>query len=274
MSVMISLMASLLVADYLYYYCYGRLLGCKYSKKTVLIFTFVMWIYDCLSRPIPMVLFGVEDFELVSVITLLTSVAYAVFLFGSSLWKRLLVMFLYNFMTIGIDLIGIGLTTVMMGGFHLYETDSSYTIVASICFSLLVILGTFMFTWAWETFEQRHWGLTTYHWFCWLLPLSHFVVLKNFNDMDYMRETGFPTIPVLGLLLAALGDIYLFRMLLQLNEKKRIEKELQDMKEQYEREQLRYEELREKEEELAKLRHDFGNYLVVARSGENVLKES
>lgn len=63
-------------------------------------------------------------------------------------------------------------------------------------------------------------------------------------------------------------------MLLQLNEKKRIEKELQDMKEQYEREQVRYEELREKEEELAKLRHDFGNYLVVARSGENVLKES
>ena len=58
----------------------------------------------------------------------------------------------------------------------------------------------------------------------------------------------------------------MFHCFIHWNEKKALEAELREMQQQYEKEKLRYEELREKEEEIARIRHDFGNYVLVMKS--------
>ena len=75
-----------------------------------------------------------------------------------------------------------------------------------------------------------------------------------------------------GLLLSLASDLALFTYVMSQGEKTALEKELQEARCQMELEQARYQELEQRREELAKIRHDFNNQLAsiahLVRSGE------
>lgn len=73
-----------------------------------------------------------------------------------------------------------------------------------------------------------------------------------------------------GLLLSVITEIGVFELLNRSEERYRLETELRETRHYYEMEQIRYEQLKEMQEETARIRHDFQNYLLVLRNmGEN-----
>ena len=266
MDVLVCLIVSYLITDFLYFYCYNKLLGRKYSLKIMVLATCAMWLLDCLAKPVPQILFGIENIGILSILTLLTSIFYVILFFQSNVRKRITIMALYILVTILMDALSISITTAIVGDFELYQTGSSYTLIASVCSTILITLGTLMFVWGWKMVDKGRRGLELYQGFCWMLPTSQYVIVQQTATRIYLNGSGIHWLFILGLLLGGLADVYMFHCFIQLNERRAVEAELREMQYQYEMEKLRYGELREKEEEIAKIRHDFGNYVLVMKS--------
>ena len=77
-----------------------------------------------------------------------------------------------------------------------------------------------------------------------------------------------PLEAVLGTVLAMLGDVYMFVLFYRSNKRDHAEKELNGLKHQQELERVRYEQLKESQEEMAKMRHDFQNYVLTLKQME------
>ena len=69
-----------------------------------------------------------------------------------------------------------------------------------------------------------------------------------------------------GIVLGLIGDVLMFWLFERSNTRKQAEEELRKLKYQYEKEQVRYTALLEKQEEISKMRHDFQNYVLVMKS--------
>ena len=114
--------------------------------------------------------------------------------------------------------------------------------------------------------EERKWEIDRYQWFALLLPVSQHIILQYL----YVKYTGkLNTISRMvgfGIVLGLIGDILMFWLFERSNTRKQAEEELRKLKYQYEKEQVRYTALLEKQEEISKMRHDFQNYVLVMKS--------
>ena len=73
---------------------------------------------------------------------------------------------------------------------------------------------------------------------------------------------------MVALLLSVATEIGVFELLERAEERNRLESELRQMQHYYDMEQIHYEQLRELQEQTARIRHDFQNHLLMLQSME------
>ena len=71
-----------------------------------------------------------------------------------------------------------------------------------------------------------------------------------------------------GCILGLIADVYMLLLFVRLSKKNETKKQLEGLKHQQELEQMRYEQLKKSQEETAKIRHDFQNYILTLKRME------
>lgn len=266
MKIILSLLASYLYTDLLFIYAFGSICGTKYSPKTTIIGTILLWISDCLLKVFPQYIWGIEIMGLLNVFMLITGILYMMIFFGSSMIKRLFVFFIYTFAVQGImDLTGMNIAGMLIGNYAYLNKESNFTIVMIICSTIMITLGTLVFVWIWKNFERKDQKTFKLQWLCMALPLSQYALI-HWKALVYMKKaTAFPKVVGIGLILAILADIYMFFLFEKVNRRKEAELELEHLKYQQEVEKIRYEILKSKQLEAQKLQHDLKNCILVLK---------
>lgn len=261
---MFVLMLAYLYTDFLFIYYYGRILGMKYSPKVTFAATFCMWVSDCFLKLFPQFLWGMDQTGIVNLVLLFTMILYALLLYKGSFIKRFLSTAVYMVVQVAMDLLGMQVATMIVGERELFDTI--YVSASTFCSGITITMGTIIAVWIWKIVEERKWKIDRYQWFALLLPVSQHIILQYL----YVKYTGkLNTISRMvgfGIVLGLIGDILMFWLFERSNTKKQAEEELRQLKYQYEKEQLRYTALLEKQEEISKMRHDFQNYVLVMKS--------
>lgn len=265
---MFVLMIAYFYSDFLYIYYYERILGLRYSRKITFITTFCMWLFDCSFKLFPQYLWGLDQTGFVNLIMVLTLFLYALLLYNGSIMKRCLATVVYMVVQVTMDLLGMQIASLIVESQELFET--TYVIASACCSAITITLGTVLTVWIWRKMNERKWKIDRYQWITLFLPASQYVILQRIGVYS-AKEIGISsTIFVVGIVLGLIGDIYMFWLFERSNTKKKAEEELKQLQHQYELEKIRYTSLLKKQDEISKLRHDFQNYILIMKSGEQV----
>lgn len=268
MKIVAGLMMSYLYTDLLFIYVHGNICGLKYSKKITVLATILLWMSDCALKIFPQYIFGIQVSGILNIAMLFTGIMYTLLLFDSSVLKRMLLFFIYLTVQAGMDLLGMNIAGMLTGEYAFMDQSSNFTLVMLGCSSITIILGTVFFVWIWKSFERRNLKISKLQWLCLLLPASQYAIIQGTALRYAQLRSAIPVIVGIGLIMGLLADIYMLFLLEDSNRKKLAENELQQLKRQYELEQMRYEQLKERQEETAKMRHDFQNYILTLKQME------
>lgn len=268
MKLVVSLMMSYLYTDMLLIYVFGNICGFKYSKKITVLGTIALWMSDCILKIFPQYIFGIQITGYLNVLMIITSVIYCFALYNSSMLKKILVLLIYIFAQASMDVLGMNIAGILTGEYAFLDVNSNFTVVMICCSAITITLGTVIFVWLWKLLERKNWSISKFQWLCLMLPLSQYIVIQSMAIFYTQHSEAIPTIVGGGLILGLLADIYMMLLFEKSNRNKLVEKELQQLKHQYELEQLRYEQLKAGQEETVKIRHDFQNYIMTLKRME------
>lgn len=268
MKLIVSLMMSYLYTDMLLVYVFGNICGLKYSKKITVLGTIIMWISDCILKIIPQYILGIQVLGFLNMLMVISGVIYTMIIYSSSALKKIFVFFIYIFAQAGMDMLGMNIAGMLTGEYAFLDVESNFTIVLIGCSIITITLGSVGFVWLWKLLERKKLKITGMQWLCILLPVSQYAVIQGIALKYSQQQKAIPAIVGAGLIVGLLADIYMMILFEKSNQKRQAENELKQLKHQQELEQLRYEQLKESQEETAKIRHDFQNYVLTLRQME------
>lgn len=255
-----------LYTDFLYMYVYKYILGMKYSTKITVLGTFVMWIFDVCVKLIPQSFFALENMAVIEVAMFMSSGIYLGVFYLGTVVKKVMLLFLYSIVQMGMDMLGYQLSGIVIGNFEFLTVNYKHTLVLVGCSTVFIIMGTIIFVWMWKSIEYRKYNFYTYQWLCTVLPLSQLMILQSMTIKNITENVAVPFLRILGYFIGIIAIIYMFIIFNRHNEKMRMEIELKQLLHQYELERLRFEEMKIDQEEIAKLRHDMQNYVLTIKS--------
>lgn len=263
---LIILMIAYFITDFLYVYFFSKVLGRKYSLKITLWVTFLMWISDCILKLFPQYLWGIDSTGLVNYIMFSSGVLYVILLYQGKILKKLLASVIYMMIQIEMDIVGMELTIMITGNNDFLNPE--ITGVTLLCSGMLITLGTVVGVWIWKKFENKSWNVDKYQWLCLIFPFSQYMLIqytayRHFSTSNRVLLSG-----AIGLFIGFAADIYMFLLFDRINARKKAEEEVRQLRHQYELEKLKYEQVKEVQEETAKMRHDFQNYLLALKNIE------
>lgn len=268
MKLVIGLMMSYLYADMLFIYVWGSICGLKYSKKITILGTIILWISDCMFKLFPQYVLGVQVSGAANMVMIVSGVIYVLILYNSSALKKILVFLTYSFSQAGMDMLGINIAGLLTGEYAFLDVESNFTFVMIGCSMITLTLGAVLFVWFWKQLERKKFKITGKQWLGLLLPMSQYAVIQGIALKYIQQEKAIPVIVGAGLIIGLIADIYMMYLFDKSNHKNLVEKELQQLSHQYELEQVRYEQLKKSQEETAKIRHDFQNYILTMKQME------
>lgn len=247
------------------YYC--KTLGRRYSMKVTVLAAVIWWVVQSASKLPFMYLAEDYNMNVIMVVQCAVMIAYLLIFYGSSLAKKLLAFMLMS------SALGVGeFTSILIAG-HIFdmgsrplELGSDFTIAGLLIMRPMATLAYYTAFQIWNVLQHSIWIHGGRQWLCALLPLSQVFLLWYLTEI-YTEAGELLPIPVLtGVFLAFAADIYMFVIFDRAQEKESMENELCLKKHLREMEQVRYERLCAFQEETAKLRHDFQNYLLTLRA--------
>ena len=97
-----------------------------------------------------------------------------------------------------------------------------------------------------------------------IFPLSQLVTLYALNDSIPAEGSSGGVLGSIGILAGFLADLILLYILVEQGQKESLAKQLHELETLHQVEQLHYQAIEARREEMAKLRHDFNNQLVTA----------
>jgi hypothetical protein len=97
-----------------------------------------------------------------------------------------------------------------------------------------------------------------------IFPLSQLITLYAFNDIIPAEGSSGGILGSIGILAGFLADFILLYILVEQGQKEALAKQLQELETLHRVEQIHYQAIEARREEMAKLRHDFNNQLVTA----------
>jgi len=174
------------------------------------------------------------------------------FLFQGKLWKRLLLNFYFW---------GLQVLCDSLAYFTCLEQDASQYLAWDIRWRLVYIavgLSSFALMGMLSVFIMKRLYMKQFHLFYLLFlvfPLSLWLLL-----FCYIYQLS-SQVWTFGIALSITAQAMLLRMLISLEKKAALEQELKDVRHTMELEQLHYQAVEKRREELARIRHDFNNHL-------------
>ncbi len=239
-------------------------LGRRFSRMVTFLGTVACWVAFCCFKLLPVYQADYNP-TLPALFQLLVLGFYLCFFFGSSLPKKLLAallqlatLSLLEFFTMRL------LYTVIQPGEPVPIDSPILALGTLIMIPLALLVCVFNYD-LWKLFESRQWKWThsRLQWICLLLPLGQGLLLTDYiriylNAIEQIRVSV-----LLGILLSMLADAGMFFLLEEAAEQSRLEEALRLQKRLYQREKYHYEELMQTQQETAKLRHDYQNYLLM-----------
>lgn len=117
---------------------------------------------------------------------------------------------------------------------------------------------------AWKQYHDAEWKSWQWSqlWLCVLFFLSQFIILQEI--FFFVIGGGIiSTINIFGLMLSGIADLILFYAFRSQDKKIKVERRLRELRYLYEREELYFQEIEERQKEMEKIRHDFKNQISV-----------
>ena len=243
---------------------FSKTLGRRYSLKITSAASAVWWVLQCLCK-LPVMYFA-DSYNMTVIMVLQCSLigVYLFLCYGSSPAKKILAMLLLTVALGMAEIITILITeNFAEAGERILEAGSQFTALGLLVMRPLAVLAYFTAFLIWKLLDRASWLKDSRQWLCVLLPLGQVFLLWYFMEVyiDGMRK--FSMFSVAGALLSIFADSYMFVVFQREQERENIEKELRLQRHLNELEQIRYCSIRESQEEMARLRHDYQNYLLV-----------
>ena len=268
MTTVICLIFTYLYTDLLYVYFYKNILGLKYSLKVAVFGSLCMWLFGIFAKILPQYIWGTQVTGITSIVMLGVNFIYTIVCYSSPVKKRVLATIIYTIVQAVMDMLGLRLAGMLSGNYELVMTNEPFIIFAVTTSCMTITLGTFLAVWLWKMVEQRHLKFEKYQWNCVILPVSQYLLILGIAMKYGSAAKPLPFIAIAGFILGILTDVYMFFLFKKMNDRKQTEAELERMNHQYEMEQVRYEQLKESQEEVSKIRHDFKNYILTLKQME------
>lgn len=260
------LMITYFVTDFFHCYFFAKVLGRKYSVKITIVATCLMWVSDCVLKLFPQYLWGINPVGVINYIMIFTFWVYTFILFQGPTMKKILAMIIYTTIQMGMDMTGLEIAIMITGTEQLFNSE---LIDVAVCSSgLLLAFGTVAGIWIWKWFESRNWDANKYQWFCFVFPMSQMLLLRYTMDKNISSSYKISGLVLIGLFIGIVADIYMFWLFERMNSKRIMERKVRELKQQYELEKIKYEQVKKIQEETARMRHDFQNYLLVLKGTE------
>lgn len=202
-------------------------------------------------------------FEIMGILQALLIFLFVLLGFQDKLWKRMLSFFVF----VVAGFVGELFSVTMMSYFFGVEYQKTFAnqemfILQTACLMFdFIIFSIMAFIWN-NVF--KHQKLPRQAWIFVLFPISQLIVLWNWTNQElfFHREIGI--FSALGFMLGFVADIVLLYTFLNQGEKDALAKRVQEIEHLQQVEQLHYQSMETRREELAKIRHDFNNQLTTA----------
>ena len=246
---------------------YSKTLKRRYSLKITVMGTVGWWILQSACKLPPMYLGEDYNMTFIMIAQCLLMLIYLLIFYSSSMAKKFPAFMLVT-ATLGVA----EFTTILIAGNFAdfgsrpLQLGSEFTTMGLLIMRPLAVLAYFGAFLIWNILQRSSWVRGGRQWLCALLPFSQLFLLWYLTEAYTNELEGLPALVLAGVFLAVAGDIYMFIVFDQAQEREQIERELSLQKHLHELEQVRYDRLRDTQEETARLRHDFQNYLLTLRS--------
>ena len=248
---------------FLIFMYFGIVLTPKKKKKP---FWFYAVMVTILVQPINIGRMADENsivFAAMAWIQLAFIIAFVFIFFQERPWEKILMVILWSVTSIVSEII----LSASIGD-KIQELDFTgddpvamiYEIVIYIItFTILGLIGV-----AWKLVKRRN--VPRNIWIFLLFPISQYLMVCNSPMDTYTGEVSFqyPWYTIFGLLIGVAADVILFYVMFSQGEKEKIKQQLEETEKLIEMEKSYYETVKQHQEEIAKIRHDFGNQLTVA----------
>lgn len=246
---------------------YSRTLERRYSLGAATLGTAGWWAIQCACKLPAMYLKDDYSMTWIMIGQCLNMILYLQIFYQSSLAKKLLAFVLVTVTLGAAEFTSILIATVFTDfGAKPLQLDSEFTVMCLLIMRPLATLAYFFALQIWNALQRSSWLRGGRQWLCVLLPFSQLFLLWYLTEVYTDAAEGLPVPVLLGVFLAVAADIYMLIVFDQAQKREQIEKELRLKRHLQELEQFRYDRLRSVQEDTARLRHDFQNYLLTLRA--------
>jgi len=176
-----------------------------------------------------------------------------IFFYSGKLWKRYAIFLFFIILMTCCEAIGAALITVVYGDIKAFYTETTPMLLyAGTTLATYVLFGS-VAVFAWKMIVARKFQ----PFFClfFLLPIGQLITIYSF------MFSSLTSIWILGVLISLIASLVLLVYTIQQEKKTALEEELRETRHAMELEQTHYQEVEQRREELAKIRHDFNNQL-------------
>ncbi|GFI10216.1 hypothetical protein IMSAGC007_02683 [Lachnospiraceae bacterium] len=235
----------------------------KTSVRKLTVGSLIFYVFICAHR-LPVFFFTGTDY--VPVLNLLGQIwliVYQVFFFRGNMQKRVLSLALLMIAMSVVELIAGGLWYIITGEYEILNFQSlNYTGMCLLCFPL-TILSIYPIVQLWNMFQKIKWHENKKGWMCAVFPVSQYLLLESFIENYAQAKTAVSFVIMTGIILQGGANFYMFLLFYRENQRFYAEEKLRREQRMYQKEQLYYENLKEKQKEADRIRHDFQNYIKV-----------
>ena len=153
------------------------------------------------------------------------------------------------------------------GTFQFMQADGEwYTIVFAIVGQIFITVGLLALYAGMMWLERIKWESKLYQWMILFLPVSQWILGIYMSAKYFAHGESIPAMNMIGVCIGLAANIYMIVIFMRSNSRRRAEKALEQINQKYELEQMRYEQLKENQEEISKIRHDFQNYILTIKN--------
>lgn len=194
--------------DFLYVYFYKRVFMEKYSSKVTFWATIFLWLIQIITKIIPFFVFGLNMTVLLSFFMVVLHGVHLYGLFEGSVLKRAVAFVIALIVQGCMDLLGLNLTSMIVGNYELLQIGSEFTLVASVASCSTITVGMLLLTKAWQIIENINWRMTKREWPCAILPVSQIFLLWHVSVKYSITYRAIPVVNMCGCILGFIADIY------------------------------------------------------------------
>lgn len=248
---------------------FSKALQLRYSIKKSILLISGMAVFICIFK-LPVLYAGMDiNTNLLTGFQIGFVLLHLVFVYRGTVIHKVLALLL-NMLTLSVaeSFVMYLLRVNGIYGERALEAGATYTIIGTLIMIPLQVIACYVDCYIWNRFRNIRWQNNTHQFFCLLLPVGQIFFMEAMlqEDMVIMHKTTW--LLFVGLLLSVATEIGVFELLERAEERNRLESELRQMQHYYDMEQIHYEQLRELQEQTARIRHDFQNHLLMLQNVE------